>query len=175
MRKYSQFALTILLVGCLLGYSANAQGFDENNIRAIAASLATDLADPFEKLQLASDIRSFFEWRKRISQFARETELEKKFKDAFAIFVTTLYTKDLRAAETRLSTDLLTRMVNAYNKNQYDFQQFYRKIQDASPYYRQKLLTTMRKVIVQFAVILNESSTDALDILIQITGIWPFC
>lgn len=175
MRKLLQFSLAFLLVGCLLVASVNAQEFNENDIRAIAASLSKDLADPFDKLQLASDIRSFFEWRRRISGFARRTELEQKFKDAFAVFVKTLYTKDLRGAENRLKTDLLTRMINAYKKNQYDFQTFYQSIQNINSYYKEKLLPTMRKQIVQFAVILNESGTDALDILMQFTGIWPFC
>jgi len=174
-RKILQLSLTILLVSCLFGASVNAQGFDKNDIRAIAGSLAKDLTDPFDKLQLANDIRSFFEWRKRIQGFPIRAELEQKFKDAFAVFVTALYTKDLRGAEKRLQNGLLTKMIDAYKKNQDNFEKFYQSVQKRSPYYSKKLLTDMRKEIVQFAVVLNESGTDALNILMQFTGIWPFC
>ena len=174
-RKLLQFSLAILLAGCLLATSVNAQEFNKNSVRAIAKSLPKDLADPFDKFQLASGIKSFFEWRKRISGFALRTELEQKFKDAFAVFVGTLYTKDLRGAENRLKNDLLKKMITAYKKNENDFQNFYTTLQNTSSYYMEKSLVSMRKQIAQFAVVLNESGTDALDMLMQFTGIWPFC
>jgi len=115
MCRIFQVALVVLLVECVFAYSANAQEFNVNSIRAIAASLSTDLSDPFNKLQLANDIRLYFDWRVKIKKFGYESEsqFQQKFKDAFEIFVRTLYSKDLKGAENRLNTNILTTMVNA--------------------------------------------------------------
>ena len=174
--KCSQFTLIVLLIFYIFCTSVSAEDFDENNLRAIAASLASDLADPFDKFELATDIRSFFLWRQRLHKMGDyKSELEQHFNNAFRIFVRTLFTKDFRGAQKRLNSALISEMLDAYRKNQHDFQQFYMALQQHSEYYEKKPLREMRKEIVQFTVILNESGTDSLQILMRFTGIWPFC
>jgi len=174
-QKWLRLFLAILLTICFSGSLSYAQDFNRDNIRQIANSLPTDLADPFDKFDLAYNIKAFFLLRQSLVGFARTADLENSFKKAFDIFVKTLYTKDLKNADQTLQDRLLDDMINAYKRNQRDFQRFYKVLQERSPYYSKMTLDTMRRQIVQFVLILNISGTDALAILARFTGIWPFC
>jgi hypothetical protein len=177
MRRVMQFLSVILLAGFTFNHPAQAQEVSIGSIQIIAASLSKDLADPFKKLDLANDIRQFFEWRVKISPLGYEgkDEFRQQFKEAFAVFVQTLYSKNLEGAESRLSQQTIESMVNAYVKNSRRFNEFYSKTQRYHKAYSGKPPLTMMLQIVQFAIILNESGTSLLESIMESTGIWPFC
>ena len=177
MRRVMQFLSVILLAGFIFNHPVQAQEVNIGSIQIIAASLSKDLADPFKKLDLANDIRQFFEWRVKISPLGYEgkDEFQQRFKEAFAVFVQTLYSKNLEGAESRLSQKTIESMVNAYVKNSHRFNEFYSKTQRYHKTYSGKPSLTMMLQIVQFAIILNESGTGMLENIMESTGIWPFC
>ena len=162
--------LTLFSIGSVLG-----QEWNQQRIHAVAASLHKDLADPFDKVQLASDIRRYFEWRVRFSpnRYEADPEFQRQFKNAYSRFLSTLFTKSLEGADKRLQRQSISQMVQAYSKNRDGFIEFYRKMGEANPYYKRMPVFQMETKIIQFAVLLNESG-----ILIEVlkyTGIFPFC
>jgi hypothetical protein len=177
MRRIMQFLSVILLAGFIFNHPAKAQEVNADSIRYIAASLSKDLADPFAKLDLANNIRQFFEWRVKITPLGYEDKdkFQQQFKEAFVVFVQTLYSKNLEGAESRLTQKTIESMVGSYMKNSHRFNEFYSKSQRYHKAYSEKPPSTMMLQIVQFAIILNESETGLLETIMESTGIWPFC
>lgn len=162
--------LTLFSLGSVL-----AQEWSQQRIRAVAASLHKDLSDPFDKVQLASEIRRYYEWRVRFSpnNYEADMEFQKQFKSYFSRFASTLFTKSLEGADRRLQEQSISQMVKAYSKNRERFAEFYRRMGEANPYYRKMPISQMETIIVQFAIVLNEAGV--LIEVLKLTGIFPFC
>jgi len=177
MCRIMQFLSVILLAGFIFNHPAKAQEVNAESIKYIAASLSKDLSNPFTKLDLANSIRQFYEWRIKIKPLGYENEnkFQQQFIEAFAVFVQTLYSKNLEGAESRLAPKTVESMVSAYMRNSHRFNEFYAKTQRYHKAYSGKPPSSMMLQIVQFAVVLNESETGLLDTIIKSTGIWPFC
>ena len=175
MTHFIHRAFVFVLLAALSLGTASAQDWNEQRIRAVAASLSKDLSDPFDKVQLANDIRRYFELRVRYSpnEYEANPEFQKKFKDAFSQFAATLFTKNFKGAEARLNKQFIFQMAQTYPKNRERFAEFYRKMGETNLYYQQMPISKMETKILQFAIILDESGT--LVEVLKFTGIFPFC
>lgn len=171
-----QASIFLLLFVFLLG-TVNAQEWDDARIRSVAAALHTDLSDPFEKVQLASDIRRYFEWRVSLSpnEYERDREFQGRFKMAFSSFAGALFTKDLKGAEQRLQAQTIKQMTLSYRTNRERFSNFYQRMGAQNPYYKKMSVEQMERKLIQFAVILNEAGDSVLPEVLKFTGIFPFC
>jgi len=180
MRRTMQFLLVILFAGFIFNYPAKAQEMEvinAGNIQSIAASLSKDFADPFAKLDLANSIRRFFEWRVKIEPLGYEkgNKFQQQFKEAFTVFVKTIYSKNLEGAESRLAPQTVESMLRAYVRNSNRFNEFYSKTQRYNQAYSEKSSSTMMLQVIQFTIVLNESEPGLLEHIMELTGIWPFC
>ena len=109
------------------------------------------------------------------SDYEKGDNFQKKFKGAFSIFVTALFTRDFRGAEKRLQQQAVSTMVQSYGKNRDQFIQFYARMGEADPYYRRLPQVRMERKVIQFALILNVVGDKIFLDVFEFTGIYPFC